>query len=90
MVEPVSVCAFKNEGKNKKAAATMPNNGRNVQVSDTRGDEFCTGADFIIIIVDEIASPPLANRNKNTFPYAFRFQMIKFYNFILMAIGTKP
>jgi hypothetical protein len=67
----------------------MLNNEQNVQKvlrfalgKLARDDGFCTGAGFIInIIIGEIASPPLADRNKNTFPLAFQFLLVKFNNF---------
>jgi hypothetical protein len=35
------------------------------------------------------ASQGTLPRNKNTLPYAFRFQFIKSITFILISIGTK-
>ena len=44
-----------------------------------RDDRFCTGAGFIIYKMRRLLRPDLIGaRNKNTFPDAFRFQMIKF------------
>ena len=47
-----------------------------------RDDGFCTGAGFIINYNNKgVASPPKADRNKNTFPLAFQFLLVKFNNF---------
>jgi len=83
----VSVCAFRKEGRKKKAA-NMLNSLDTAQECDARDDRFCTGAGFIIYKMRRLLRLALGEtRNKNTFPLAFKFLLAKF---VTLDFDFKP